>query len=58
MTSPDFSHKTRHITENLEEVEEELEKAPDETDAGPLEHQVGAEDLADPREEKDPDEEE
>jgi hypothetical protein len=51
VTSP-FSHKTRHITENLEEVEEEEERAPDETDAGPLEHHVGAEDLADPREEE------
>lgn len=52
MTSPDFSHKTRHITENLEEVEEETERAAEETDAGPLEHHVGAEDLTDPREEE------
>lgn len=51
MTSPDFVKKTEDLAQNEKEIEEEVEHDLDETDAGPLEHHVGAEDTTDPVEE-------
>ncbi|MBW3666946.1 MAG: hypothetical protein KY394_05055 [Actinobacteria bacterium] len=53
-TGDDFVNPTEDLMDSEEEIEEQVDEhaAPDETDAGPLEHQVGAEDLTDPREEE------